>query len=429
MKPQRLAIILSLILATALHAGQIHELKYLEEIKSARNFSQYYWGLGVGHSQEGGDIQTTIQGDEAFRPIPNTSFPQITVGGLYFWGKADLFLTLNLPVEATVSDADSIVWSQGIEIGGKYYIYQLKPYKITPYIGAAWAIQRLKVKNNTGGGDGADQSFHSFPLFLGGVYMTKYGLFDAGLKIQTGNSVDYYTSRTEDESIDLPPSALILSYKRFFKTETAYLAPESFMETVDRPAQKSTLTLGVGPAIATRLESSAYNESEREFFKEGDNRMFSPQLSIGYHIDKWEMAINMVYRLYRQKFDGFGVKQKQTRQSMSIDFIKYFKKESGFIPFIGFGISDETLHVKEKEEGLIIYEETEHNFAPTFITGIEIRPTPYSMWTIRSMLRYTPQNEIKISNHAVNFNDLELTIFEFVMYPWRKYAKPQSPSS
>ena len=214
-------------------------------------------------------------------------------------------------------EQQKIKFSPGIQTGFKWYVNQLQYNKLSLFTGFSWSITTFQQK--TISLQGAEQTMHRFPLLLGVTLPTKWGMFEVGTALMAKRNTDYYQNQSDKTKINLPSQWLYFSYK--------FVKESSISSTLEREQKKfkSDWTLSLGPSSAIQLSNSSYNQANRPYLQEGHDLSVYPEFGLGYYFSESDSQVDVVYRDIGFKKSAFGVNQQRKRQSLSLEFYKFFK--------------------------------------------------------------------------------------------------------
>lgn len=90
-----------------------------------------------------------------------------TVGGLHFWGHADLFVRFAFQnSKRTLGGGFQSQYFPGIETGGNVYPWALTKNTIRPFVGISWTSSDFSLRSDVLG-EGPKVQIHSFPVRAG----------------------------------------------------------------------------------------------------------------------------------------------------------------------------------------------------------------------------------------------------------------------
>ena len=145
----------------------------------------------------------------------------------------------------------------------------------------------------------------------------------------------------------------------------------------------------------------------------------SPIFYGGYLWSDKEVFLNMAMRRINHNLSGWGDQQSYRRTAVTIEAARSLFDYHGFVPFVGVGVSSESLSFQDRPSGAVGRTVESTSLRPALLVGWDIRPTKTLPWIIRTSLRYTPGLKMNLAGQAVPAADLEFDFFQFVFYPKR----------
>ena len=115
------------------------------------------------------------------------------------------------------------------------------------------------------------------------------------------------------------------------------------------------------------------------------------------------------------------------RQSMLLEGYKFLVDYHGFAPYIGLGLSRETLSANSSLTPKPTVKNTEQ-WATAIVFGWDIRSSVLGdWWLLRTNLRYFPRLQLNYGQNPLSFQHLEFNFIQFVWYPQKmKWHKKQA---
>lgn len=370
----------------------------------------------------GTEVQYIPAGQEA--AVPATLAPRLTIGGLHFWGHADLYVSI--PVAAiTPDDSRNTHLSTGIETGGRWYPFRLQYGSIRPYLGIGWSIS--SYSRSTDSGYGPVLFRHLAIPQAGLTWMSPAGLFTAGARLLPDATMHYPVSRTDVRQETLPVWSFQLGYSYPFETT---LSAEALAES-GREEQIETMLaargsldgwtagIGISSAFTTGRTESATGFASTDL---PTPPSVFPELSAGYYHHGLDAAVSLCYRPISQIQDGYGLTQQWQRHAWSLEAVKFLADYHGFVPFLGAGVQYNRLRYREYGSGVSSIDRSDGRWTTALVAGWDIRPNRLQWFTIRTVLRYTPGLRLDITpGSQASFDQFEFNFFQFVLYPERLF--------
>lgn len=173
--------------------------------------------------------------------------------------------------------------------------------------------------------------------------------------------------------------------------------------------------MGLGLASAFGLRTSSYI---RPFLEDPVPSHLSPDISLGYHFSNIDASVRLSYRRIIQDQSAYGVEQRLSRNSVSLEAIKFLGDYHGFVPFTGLFGGPEFLTASETDHGDQLLDKNKQKWSWGISAGWDIRPTDSSPVVLRTNLRYSPFLSLQTSNgKTIRFDQLEVDFIQIVIYP------------
>ena len=272
------------------------------------------------------------------------------------------------------------------------------------------------------GARGTDVTIHRFPIVAGLSYNNYWGQIDLTARYALNSTFDYYISPTQKREYTVIPFSVALGYKFIFETtETVSEGPEQEQEIERRLRERGALSgisLGAGVSTAFGVTKFNANDANRPFLNYAPSPVFTPDITVGFHIHEIDSEIRSAFRfMYLQKDAGFGVEQTFIRFAASLEFIKFLFDYNGFVPFVGIGA--EFNYLSYQETGANPLDLSGPRFGFPIVLGWDIRPFVAVNWLLRTNLRYNPLLRLESSTVTAPFDQFEFNFIQFVYYPSR----------
>lgn len=397
----RLALACTALSATL--AMPAHALPYLEHGETRYSFAQTYLG---------GELLS----DSVGRLTPGLS-----IGGVHFWGHADIYVKFGLPSLNSPTATDGR-WRRGVETGASYFPWRIDYGRPAPFVGFSWLAGTYTPQVN--GTAGPEVGVHRLPLKLGLNWLTHGGLWELGGEWLPFSSVTAPMPSGSQEA-SLPPFALWLSYKYLFDTT---IHEEPMRPAIEaRNAEKlarhelNDVFLAVGPSSAFTLSPSPYNDAFRPQAGPHVPSVNMPEVALGYQVQDWDAAFVLNYRPIEQEQQAYGLTQRYARQAIGLEGFKFLMDYQGFTPFVGAGLGHESLRFSEHQNGATLTQAAGERWAPYLIVGWDIRPHIGVPFILRTNLRYAPALGLQVNGKDVPYDHLEFNFIQLVLYPKRLF--------
>lgn len=355
---------------------------------------------------------------------PGTYHPRFTIGATHFWGLMDFYVSFPLstirPKSVEVQDYSV---STNVATGARVHPLQLRYHRINPYVGANWSTLSYNQRVNE---QLAGATFTRDVITLeGGLnYLTGPHWFELGIQHLPAREFSYATSRQTTTPVRFPAFTVQVSYK-FLLDVTRPLEKdnkESFGQYLRERRQLSGLHLDVGPSAAFTLPRSEYNTHTRPYLNNPSGNKTFLDLSVGYYFYKSDFDIRLAHRHIIADHTAYGLSQRLSRRSISLEVYKYLLDYHGFVPFLGLSLSREQLGVREFDNDVLVTKHQERHYTPGLVVGWDIRPVRYESILLRTNLRYSPFLKTRVNGQKLSFQQLEFNFIQAVIYPQRLLA-------
>ena len=402
------------------------------QAESRFTFAQTYFGLNLSLAPSPGKVNLTPNAETADEfDLPTMVGPRLVIGGLHFWGHADMYVSF-APVWLRTGRPRDITtrFSLGVETGLKIFPWALSPGTLRPFAGIGWSV------NSYSQDDGPTLTIHQMPLMLGAAWRTSVGLFEVGASLHMFGESDYPLSTQRNVNARVIPEVLDvwLGYRYVFdstdhlidKSRSGQLADR--YEAFDKAGKLSGWELALGPSAAFPISGSEF-EGRGSILSNLKRPAFVPDAAIGYYWHAVDAVIRANYRFIRTSDEGFGRKHTYTRHSLSLDALKFLVDYHGFVPFLGGGVSlerlDYAVNAPDSDIGSPGSGEQRQTgrlrTALSVVFGWDVRPSETNSWVLRTNLRFTPGLDLRSAGDKVAFDHVEFNFIQLVVYPERLF--------
>lgn len=399
--------------------------------KSKYQFAQGAMGLDFQYLSRSGVSYVLKNGNKKEIAFGGYTIPRLVIGGLHFWGHADIAFNFPLGQIGKKEDSTATEYSDFDIMTFKYYPWAIKKNKIRPYFGSS-----ININTYAQQGTGVYKSFFSgqdyrlnFPLQVGLSFQKGSWLINTDLKYNLNRERAIFASRTETVQMTLPSYSISLGIRKLFestapKFEKKYESGEMKKKYEENINKLNAFSFAIGFSTSIITGKNDYNAVDKKFMSSRAGAAF-PDFGIGYYLNKPDIHFNLAFRNMNASEGGFGLLQEYKRQSITLEGYKFLFDYKGFVPFLGLGIGRENLDFKESD--LVTkksFNAQWSGFTPNLTFGWDIRYHRLYWLMLRTNMRYYPMLHIKSSTGKINFNQIELNFIQAVIYPQRfKYAK------
>jgi hypothetical protein len=400
---------------------------YIKGGKKRHRFAQTVVGINMQMTNTGSSSFINAQSQvQAFKFNPQL-FPRIYFSGTHFWGHTELYFSLPLGnvLKHKVNDL-TYSFRQREVFGLKIYPWRIEHNKLRPFIGIATGGSDYHQYRDKGTNRGPVISTITFPLQAGMVYNRGKHLFELGASLNTRHRFDYYISKNQVTTINLPAVSYWLGFRWMLEGTAAN--EKNYYNGVTERRYKALLAkkklnsyfFAVGPSVAFFTRRSPYNSAIKPWLGRKTESPAFPEFGAGYYFARIRSHISMAYRNYSTSLNAYGTYQKLSRSALSFEAHKYLFDYHGFVPFLGMSISNDKLRVKQTENGQPDFSSTTTKVLPGIIFGWDILPDKLQYMTLRTNLRYYPSvNAAMPDNRKTAFDQLEFNFIQLVLYPQR----------
>lgn len=395
---------------------------YISGGNTRHRFAQLLVGADfVYFPSQGNTFQFQEDGNIRDFTPPASLVPRINIAGTHFWGHANFYVSIPISnvLDGAVPDGGEITFNPGVETGLRLYPWRIERGKVRPFAGAAFAMADWKQSSPEGTGDFGNVP--RIPLQAGLTYQYGNWLVELGAGRTLNNELDYYTSRQNFTSIELPSTYLWLGLNLQLETTLAmepdYLSgkSEAWAEKAAEAKALSGFSLAVGPSAAFIQGGDIRNEQLYPAFGRNRDPSAFAEFGLGYYYYPWDGHLNLAYRSNRSDRSAYGQEQTLRRRSLALEAYKFLFDFHGFVPFVGPHLSREWLELEESVDGTSVFRDTDQRWAGGITFGWDIRPDDLQPFLLRTNLRYTPMR----SFNQVSMSQLEFNFIQLVIYPGR----------
>lgn len=395
-------------------------LSQSEDAHKRFTFAKSYFGVDFNYYPIGAKSAYLSSSQPTLREFETAPFilPSINIGGTHFWGYADFFVSIPL---SNISFGKAEIGNKidmGVSTGVRVYPVPLKYGKLRPLLGYKFAPVSY-LQNTLGGQDARQTKVRSVgelglgyqsPMWYG--YVSYNSLFNSDMYIPI--------SRTAGYAGTLPSGYFTLGVN--FTIETTYTRPSKTLDQMNESAglgNKNGFFVGAGPSSAFPTASSSHLVNQ-PFLDDKAMPSIFPDLAVGYHFTKRDVVMALSFRPIRQVRQALNFDQQLLRRSVLLEGYKFIADFHGFVPFVGVGVSSETLQLTETDRGRQITSDEQHKITPNIVFGWDIRPNRKADWfVLRTNLRYAPYLTMDVGALKLSAQYIEFNFIQFVCYPQR----------
>ncbi|WMN06049.1 hypothetical protein QYS48_31420 [Marivirga arenosa] len=419
-------IVFSLLVSIKLNgqSDSVYTQSYLD--KSTR-FAWLTYGGDLNYLS-GGTTQQFINGVKQDTDFGSTLMPRLTIGGIHFWGHADFYVTFPLSfltLQDKPSGINQLDVYQGVETGMRLYPLKLQPQRLSPFLGISFRRFRFSQESEESNSSNGIPSYGRFihPLQFGLTYTSDKWHISASGYYNYQNEFDYYISPTETADVRLNPVSVNLSLLRYIDTDRHFRTPSAARQLNDYYKKLKSENLlsawffGIGPSAALQMNKSTYLKENHPFLYDNYSAAILPDLTFGRYFNNIDANVNLAYRTYGDRFEGFGTEIRTRRHSVGVESVKFLFNYLGFVPFVGPIISYENLNTSVNG---VDYTENKLALGVTF--GWDIRVTKTGTSLLRTNLRYNPNLHMSVEGEKMMFDHLEFNFIQWVQFIGRKKA-------
>ena len=419
-------IVFSLLVSVSLYgqSDSVYTQSYLD--KSTR-FAWLTYGGDLNYLS-GGTTQQLINGVKQDTDFGSTLTPRLTIGGIHFWGHADFYVTFPLSfltLQDKPSGLNHLDVYQGVETGMRLYPLKLQPQRLSPFLGISFRRFRFSQESGESNSSNVVPSYGRFthPVQFGLTYTSDQWHFSASGYYNYQNEFDYFISPTETANVRLNPVSFSLSFLRYIDTDRHFRKPgaagqlNDYYQKLKSENLLSAWFFGIGPSAALQMNKSAYFRENYPFLYDNYSAAILPDLTFGRYFNNIDANVNLAYRTYGDRFEGFGTEIRTRRHSVGVESVKFLFNYLGFVPYVGPILSYENLNTSVNG---IDYTENKLALGVTF--GWDIRVTKTGSSLLRTNLRYYPNLHMSVEGEKMMFDHLEFNFIQWVQFIGRKKA-------
>jgi hypothetical protein len=426
MKNNAINLILLVFISISLY-GQSDSTYTLDYIDKSTRFAWLTYGGDLNYLS-GGSTQQLINGVKQTTNFKSTLTPRLTIGGIHFWGHADFYVTFPLSflsLQNTPNGISELNINQRVETGMRLYPIKLKPQRLSPFLGVSFSRLRFSQESENSKSSNGVPTYDRFtyPIQLGLTYTSNNWHISASAYYNYQNEFDYYISPTERASVNLNPVSFNISLLRYIDTDRKARTPRAVGQinrdynVLKNKGLLNSWFFGVGPSSALRMTKSSFLKENYPFFSDDFSSTLVPDLTFGRYFHDVDANINLSYRTYGGRYEGFDTDIKTWRHSVGIESVKFLFNYLGFVPFAGPILSYENLSTSVNGT---VHNESKLALGLTF--GWDIRVIRSRKFLLRTNLRYYPNLHMDIKGEKMMFDHLEFNFIQFVYFIGRRKA-------
>lgn len=399
---------------------------YLEE-QIQHRFAQTHVGLSYRYQPEGGRL--FWQGADGLEQgtFPAFSTPQISIGGLHFWGRLNFTINFDVPLgkEQVIAPNTSIRQRQFADLAAHVYPWRIEFGKLRPFIGGTYTSHSLSYERN--GQERTDGWLAFYPE--GGLSFASHN-WQANLKATYSWSPEkeFYIDNRTPVSMELPPWQISIGLLRYFDTtlreEPGIKDGSTYAleEDLQSAGKLNSFSVGIGASSGIFLRRPAYEDFVRQALPRHKTALHL-DLGLGYLFHRPGIHVGVSYRDYDNRVSSYGYQQILRRKSIALEGFKFLLDYNGFVPFLGLSLSYDRWAMAEFEGSVQVTEVARtEGLQPGLIFGWDILPSPLETWVLRTNLRYYPNLKINsVEGRRTRVDQLEFNFIQLVLYPQRMY--------
>ncbi len=426
MKKRLLYSVLSVFICCNLF-GQPDTVYTQDYLDKSTRFAWFTYGGDLNYLS-GGTTQQIVNGVKQTTDFGMTLMPRLTIGGIHFWGHTDFYVTFPLSfltLQNMPGGLDDLEVYQGVETGMRLYPIKLQPQKISPFLGISFRRLRFSQESEDKVSNNGVPSYGRFihPVQFGLTYTTNKWHISASGYYNFQNEFNYFISPTETAAVKLDPLSFNLSLIKYVDSDRHMRTPQAAgqinkdYDVLKNQNLLSTWFFGIGPSSALQMTKSSYLKENFPFFYDEYAASILPDLTFGRYFHKLDANLNLSYRTYGDKYEGFDAEIKTRRHSVGVESVKFLFDYLGFVPFAGPILSYENLRATVDGTNF-----RENKIALGITFGWDIRVTKTGSSLLRTNLRYYPNLHLDIDGEKMMFDHLEFNFIQWVQFIGRKKA-------
>jgi hypothetical protein len=407
--------------------GQSDSTYTMDYLDKSTRFAWLTYGGDLNYLS-GGSTQQFLNGVKQTTDFNSTLTPRLTIGGIHFWGHADFYVTFPLSflsLQHFPNGINELNINQRVETGMRLYPIKLQPQRLSPFLGVSFSRLRFSQESENSNSPNGVPTYDRFtyPIQFGLTYTSNNWHISASGYYNYQNEFDYFISPTERANVRLNPLSFNISLLRYIDTDREARTPKVVGQiNRDYNVLKSKGLLnswffGVGPSSALRIKNSPYLKENYPFFYDDFSTTLVPDLTFGRYFHKVDANLNLSYRTYGGRYEGFNTEIKTRRHSVGVESVKFLFNYLGFVPFAGPILSYENLSTSVNGT---VYNENKLALGLTF--GWDIRVIKSREFLLRTNLRYYPNLHMDINGDKMMFDHLEFNFIQFVYFMGRNKA-------
>jgi len=415
-----------LIISTVLY-GQTDSLYTQTYLDRSTRFAWLTYGGDLNYLT-GGSTQQLINGSKQQTNFGGTFLPRLTIGGIHFWGHADFYVSFPLSflsIQDVPNGLDELEVYQGVETGMRIYPLKLAPQRISPFVGISFRRVRFSQESEESNSSNGVPTYGRFiyPLQFGVTYTSDRWHISASSYYNYQNEFNYFISPVETADVRLDPVSFNLSLLRYIDSDR-HMRSSGAAGRINEDYQVlknndllSAWFFGIGPSAALQMSKSPYLRENYQYFYDDYSASILPDLAFGRYFYKPDMNVNLSYRTYGDRYEGFDSEIRTRRHSVGVESVKFLFNYLGFVPFVGPIVSYENL--RTTVDGV---DYTENKMAVGITFGWDIRVTRTGSSLLRTNLRYFPNLHMDVEGEKMMFDHLEFNFIQWVQFIGRKKA-------
>lgn len=398
-------------LSLALHA---------QDLEKRHSFAKAYFGIDMLFTPDYGS-STFLNAEGQTTSFERSGFltPAFNFGGTHFWGYADFFVSITTSPLSLGEDAVPHSTRYGAQTGFRIYPFPLRDHQLRPYAGYKFSPIRYRQETPTGEKYQITQTRSAFDLGLGYRRPGLYAYLSYNRLLNP--NLDIHISRDNTASTRLPDHFFSLGLNLMLETTAGSFTPAAQkMNALLNERSQLGLFFGVGPSSAFPTQDSPYHEENYPFLDQRAMPAIFPDFVLGYHFSRPDIVLATSFRPIRQRREAYSFEQTLRRNSLVLEGYKFLFDYHGFAPFLGLGMSWESLRLQERDGETAITDIRQQLATPSIVFGWDIRPGKKGdYWMLRTNLRYSPWLQFEHRGAAISLQQLEFNFIQFVYYPQR----------
>ena len=376
--------------------GQLDSTYTLDYLDKSTRFAWLTYGGDINHLTVGTTQVLTDEGKQSV-DFGSTTMPRLTIGGIHFWGHADFYVSFPLSfltLQAIPQGFEEIDIYQGVETGARVYPFKLQAKRVSPFLGISFRRLRFSQEsvNSTSSNGVPNYGRFIYPVQFGATYTSNKWHISASGYYTYQNEFNYFISPTEQAAVQLNPISFNLSLLRYIDSDRHMRTPNAVTrinqdyEELEDENLLSAWFFGIGPSAALQVIQSSYLEENYPFFYDNYSAALLPDLAFGRYFNQLDANVNLSFRTYGDRYEGFDNEINIRRSSIGVESVKFLFNYLGFVPFAGPIVSYENLRTSINGTD---YQDNKLALGITF--GWDIRVTKTGTSLLRTNLRYYPQ--------------------------------------